>query len=142
MENIKVKVLEGGYMPEKHGDWFDLALAEPVNLKAGEWVYASLGLCIGLPTGYGAIVAPRSSTFKKYGLIMANSIGVIEHDYCGEDDIWRVPLYATRDVEVEAGTRVCQFRLDRLQPASVLVRVNSMDAPSRGGFGSTGERVG
>lgn len=141
MENVKVKVLPGGHMPERHGDWFDLATAEDCTLKAGESAVVSLGVCIGLPVGYEALLAPRSSTFKKWGLLQTNSVGVIDNAYCGDDDVWGWPCYATRAVTVPAGTRICQFRIQRTQPHCVLVPVECMSTPSRGGFGSTGEQV-
>lgn len=56
-------------------------------LHAGERTYISQGVSMKLPDGYEAIVAPRSSTFKRYGILQTNGIGVIDNSYCGNDDI-------------------------------------------------------
>lgn len=138
MENIRVKLLEGGHMPERHGDWFDLATCGDCELKRGEAAIIPLGACIALPVGYEAHLVPRSSTFAKWGIVQTNGVGIIDNAYCGDHDEWGMPVYALRDTLIPAGTRICQFRIVRVQPHSVLVRVNGMDGSDRGGFGSTG----
>lgn len=139
-ENLpEVKILYHGDIPEleQHGNFIDLACAEDVELKAGEFKLISFGISVELPEGYWAQVVPRSSTFKKYGILMANSFGVIDSDYCGEDDVWMMPVYATRDIKIEKGTRIAQFRVVEDQPF-VLVKTNKLEGKNRGGFGSTG----
>lgn len=128
------------------GDWIDLRLAEDVYLKKGEIGLFSLGVTIKLPKGYEAIVAPRSSLGMKYGVIQLNSLGVIDNSYCGDNDIWKIPLYAIRDTTIERNTRVCQFRLLPTQKQSLgkikfkeIVK-GEESTENRGGFGSTGDK--
>lgn len=119
-------------------DWVDLRVSEDVEMKAGEFRLIPLGIAVALPEGYEAHVAPRSSTFQNYGLLQANSMGVVDGSYRGDGDQWRWPAYATRDVRIPKNTRVCQFRIVENQPPLVFTRVECLDAPDRGGFGSTG----
>lgn len=119
-------------------DWIDLRAAEDVVLKKGEFKLINLGVSMKLPEGYEAIIAPRSSTFKNFGLIQTNSIGVIDETYCGNEDVYRYPVYAVRDTEVHVNDRICQFRIQKHQPRITFEEVESLDAPARGGFGSTG----
>lgn len=120
------------------GDWCDLYLAEDVFMKEGEFKYLSMGISIELPQGYEAIMAPRSSTFKRWGIIQTNSIGVIDNSYNGDNDIWMMPAYATREVEIPAGTRLCQFRIQKKQPRMEFISVSSLGNKDRNGLGSTG----
>ena len=92
-----------------------------------------------LPDGYEAIIAPRSSTFKKWGIIQANGIGIIDNSYCGDDDIWMMPVWSTREIHIPAGTRIAQFRIQKKQPVINFISVDSLGTKNRGGFGSTGE---
>lgn len=82
-------------------------------------------------------MAPRSSTFKKYGLLQTNGIGVIDETYCGEDDHLMMSVYATRDCVVPAGERIAQFRIQQNQGSVDIVEVDHMTDGNRGGFGST-----
>ena len=116
----------------QHGDWVDLRAAERVEMKAGDFKIISLGVSMKLPEGYEAHVAPRSSTFKKWGVLQANSVGVIDNSYSGENDIWGFPALAMRDTVIEAGDRIAQFRI------IVFTEVDHMEDADRGGFGSTG----
>jgi len=120
------------------GDWIDLRSAEDVELKAGEWKAIRLGVGMILPDGYEAHVAPRSSTFKNFGIIQANSVGVIDNSYCGEEDEWRMSAYAMRDTVIHKNDRICQFRIMEKQPEFEFVEVEHLKDKSRGGFGSTG----
>lgn len=120
------------------GDWIDLRAAERVELKTGDFRLISLGVSIQLPKGYEAHLAPRSSTFKKWGILQANSVGVVDESYCGEGDVWRMPVYATRDTIIEKNDRICQFRIIEKMPKVELISVDYLDGPDRGGFGSTG----
>ena len=119
-------------------DWIDVRAAEDVVLKKGEFKLINLGVSMKLPEGYEAIIAPRSSTFKNFGLIQTNSIGVIDETYCGNEDVYRYPVYAVRDTEIHVNDRICQFRIQKHQPKITFEEVESLDGPSRGGFGSTG----
>ena len=119
-------------------DWIDLRCAEDVTMRAGEYRLISLGVSIELPKGYEAIIAPRSSTPSKHNIICANSIGIIDESYCGDDDIWRFPAYAIGDTRIPANTRICQFRLIRHMPRFEIRTVPTLRNPNRGGIGSTG----
>lgn len=143
MKEIKIKY---HYSPEiplsaKEGsDWIDLYTAEDAEIKGGEYKEISLGVSIKLPRGYEAIIAPRSSTFKKYGIICPNSIGIIDNSYCGNDDVWKFPAVSLlKTVFIPKGTRLCQFRIIRNMPEFVFKLVDKMRDKNRGGIGSTGD---
>ncbi len=119
-------------------DWIDLHAAEDVVLKKGEYRLIPLGVAMELPKGYEAHVVPRSSTFKNYGIIQTNHQGVIDHSYCGDNDQWYMPVYATRDTKICMNDRICQFRIMRIQPQIVFEEVDKLRDCDRGGFGSTG----
>lgn len=160
----------------KVGNWIDLCVAEDVKLQCPkacklhrrkdkdketiqeerirdvifDWTIAPLGVCIQVPKGYECIVAPRSSTFKKFGILQVNSIGVIDNLYAGDEDEWKMPMVATKAVVIPKGTRVAQFRVQPSQMATPwqklkwlfgyrpkLVKVSTLSSNNRGGFGST-----
>lgn len=130
----------GSALPKAYGDFIDLTATEDVRLTAGEYKLISLGVAMKLPEGYYAEVVPRSSTFKRWGIIMANSIGIIDNDYCGANDIWGFPALAMRDTFIPKGTRICQFRLVKKQENVCFVEDSLENNSDRGGWGSTGER--
>ena len=123
---------------EGKSDWIDLYASETVEFKAGDFKLIPLGVGMILPEGYEAIIAPRSSTFKNYGIIQANSIGVVDESYCGDNDQWMMPIYATRDALIARNERICQFRIVEKQPDITFEVVEHLDDVDRGGFGSTG----
>lgn len=177
---MKIRVLEKtpGCLPEilKVGDWIDLKLAEEVKLEAPyvkemkrkgrknaeessvagvvfPSATASLGIAVKLPKGMEAVIVPRSSLFKKYGVIQNNMVGVIDNLYCGMDDEWKIPLTALRKTTIPKGVRVAQFRIQPSQKATCwqklrwllastikVVRAKGLGNINRGGFGSTGEK--
>ncbi len=121
------------------GGWVDLRAAEDVEMKAGEWKLIDLGVSMQLPEGYEAILAARSSTFKNYGILTANGIGVIDNSFCGSEDRWKLSAYATRDTVIHKNDRIAQFRIQKIQPELFFKTVDSLDGnENRGGFGSTG----
>ena len=122
------------------GDWIDLYCAQDMEIRAGEFTLVPLGVSMQLPEGWEARTAPRSSTFKRWGLLQAHSIGVIDNSYCGTNDEWKLPVYATRDTKLEKGDRICQFRIMRNQPPLEFVTAEHLESEDRGGFGSTGVR--
>lgn len=143
MEEIQVKYFTDAidelcYVDGK-SDWIDLHAAEEVTLRSGEFRLIPLGVAIALPAGYEAHIVPRSSTFKNYGILQTNSMGVVDYAYRGDGDQWRMPVYATRDVTIPQNARICQFRIVANQPKLHFTRVDHLDAPDRGGFGSTGK---
>ena len=121
METLKIRYLsdkiEKLRFIDGKSDWIDLRSAEEVNMKAGEARLISLGIAVQLPKGYEAHVVPRSSTFKNFGLIQTNHMGVIDESYCGDHDEWKVPVMAVRDTCIHVNDRICQFRIMEHQPA-------------------------
>lgn len=143
METIKIKYFTEEidkltYIDGK-SDWIDLRASETVELKAGEFKLIPLGVAMELPKGYEAHVVPRSSTFKNYGVLQVNSCGIIDGSYCGDEDMWRMPVYATRDTVIRKNDRICQFRIVENQPKIEFQQVASLENENRGGFGSTGK---
>lgn len=121
------------------GDWIDLRAAEDVELKKGDYKLIPLGVAMELPNGYEAYVAPRSSTFKNYGILLVNSFGIIDNSYCGDGDQWMFPALATRDTMIKKNDRICQFRIMKKQPTIKFNKVDSLRNKDRGGIGSTGK---
>lgn len=144
METKKIKIKYHTDKIEKlryfdgKSDWIDLRAAEDVSLKAGEFRLISLGISVKLPEGYEMIIAPRSSTYKNFGIIQTNSIGVVDETYCGDNDIIMMPVRADRDTEIKVNDRICQFRIIEHQPAIVFEETDCLGSADRGGFGSTG----
>lgn len=120
------------------GDWIDLRAAETVILNEGDFKIISLGVSMKLPDGYEAHIVPRSSTFKKWGILQTNSCGVIDNSYSGNNDIWGMPVIAMRDTVINKGDRICQFRIVERQPTIEFEEVEFLSDKDRGGFGSTG----
>lgn len=143
METIRIKYFTDrieklAYIDGK-SDWIDLRASEEVSLKAGDFALIPLGVAMELPTGYEAHLVPRSSTFKTWGLLQTNSMGVVDSSYCGDNDMWRMPVYATRDVVIHVNDRIAQFRIMKNQPALVFDETEHLGNSDRGGFGSTGK---
>ena len=178
---MTIKILEKtkGCFPIdlEQGDWYDLFTAEDIKLCAPQahklhkrnqkkedvpeirtrdvdfdFKLIPLGVAIEAPKGMECHLLPRSSTFKKYGLLQANSMGIIDNSYSSNKDEWKIPVVATRKITIPKGTRIAQFRVQLSQKATMwqkikwlfsnkirLVAVSSLDNPERGGFGSTGE---
>ena len=123
-----------------NGDWVDLRAAEDINMDVGDFKLISLGISMKLPDGYEAHIVPRSSTYRHWGIIQANHMGVIDNSYCGDNDIWKFPAIAVRETTIYKNDRICQFRIVKKQPALEFVEVDRLDEPDRGGFGSSGVR--
>ena len=138
---IKVRYHADIYPLEKTeaGDWIDLRVAEDVEMKAGEYKLIPLGVSMQLPPGYEALVIPRSSTFKHWGILQTNSCGLIDNSYCGDDDIWYFPALATRDVLIEKNSRIRQFRLQKKMKNVNFETVNTLNNVNRGGLGHSGK---
>lgn len=122
----------------ENGDWIDLYAAEDVCLDQFESRLISLGISMELPKGWEAHIVPRSSTFKKFGIIQTNHMGVVDSAYNGDSDVWMFPALAMRPTTIEKGTRICQFRIVENQPSILFHEVDSLGNSNRGGFGSTG----
>jgi len=141
METIKIRYVRDIQKIERFnvGDWIDLRAAEEVSIKGGQFKLIPLGVAMELPHGYEALVAPRSSTFKNCGILLANSIGIIDESYKGDNDEWHFPAYAVKDTIIHKNERICQFRIIKHQPLIQLVEVDRLGNEDRGGIGSTGK---
>ena len=141
---LRVKYLKPDMEPlcyiDGKSDWIDLRIAETVEMAAGEFRLLPLGVAIALPKGYEAHIVPRSSTFKNFGIIQTNHMGVVDESYCGDGDQWYMPAYALRDTVIETGSRICQFRIMRHQPPLTFQAVDCLGGADRGGIGSTGTK--
>ena len=144
MKNIQIKYftdeIEKLTYIDGKSDWIDLRAAKEMELKAGQYAMIPLGVAMKLPEGYEAHIVPRSSTYKNYGLIQTNHMGVVDESYCGDNDQWHMPVYALRDTVIHINDRICQFRIMEHQPKIVFEEVEALNAPDRGGFGSTGKQ--
>ena len=148
MSSEKIKIVYHSDKIEKlryidgKSDWIDLRSAEDVVMKKGEFRLINLGVTMSLPDGYEMIIAPRSSTFKNFGILQTNSIGVIDEKYGknSSKDVLMYPALAVRDTEIHINDRICQFRIQKHQPKIIFeeIQQEDLDGESRGGFGSTG----
>ena len=144
MEQIKIKYFTDkidklAYIDGK-SDWIDLRASEEVTLKQGEFALVPLGVAMELPKGYEAHIVPRSSTYKNFGVIQANHCGVVDGSYCGDNDMWRMPVIAMRDTQIHVNDRICQFRIMKNQPEILFEEVEHLEGKARGGFGTTGKQ--
>lgn len=142
MNTIKIKYLSDDIEKLNKisvGDWIDLRCAKETVLKGGEFALIPLGVAMQLPEGYEALMVPRSSTFKHFGIIQTNSMGVIDESYRGDNDQWHFPAYAMRDTVIHVNDRICQFRIVKHQPEIEFQKVEDLGNLDRGGIGSTGK---
>ena len=172
-QTIKVKVLTEGCCPviSENGDWIDLRAAKDISIgapyaisrtrKGGEssrkvvfeLKYVPLGVAMQLPAGMEAVAAPRSSANSYYHIIQPNSPGVIDQPYCGDDDEWHMPILPTGEVYIKKGDRICQFRIQLSQKATMWQKikwlfssgvkievVDSLNNSNRGGLGHSGKQ--
>lgn len=142
-ENLKIQVMyhNPDLIPinlSEKGDWIDLRSAEEYHIYPNKFYLINLGISVKLPEGYEAHIVPRSSTFKTWGLIQTNGIGIIDNSYCGENDIWMIPVISTKITTINVNDRVCQFRIVKKMPKLTINTVDHLLDESRGGFGSTG----
>lgn len=141
-EVIKLKCREGSEVEIKElsvGDWIDLESNTKVSYKAGDTVVIDFGVAMELPEGYEAHLLPRSSTFQNTGLLLTNSMGIIDNSYCGDNDYWGAKFYATKSGKIDKGQRLCQFRIMENQPNINFKVVEHLGNKDRGGYGSTGK---
>lgn len=143
METIKIKYFDNEINKiEKisKGDWIDLRSAEIVHLKKSEFHLIPLGVGMKLPDGYEANIVPRSSTYKNSKVLQTNSFAVIDNSYSGENDQWFYPVIAMEDTTINKNDRICQFRINKIQPEIEFEEVEHLDDTDRGGFGSSGKQ--
>lgn len=153
---IRIRYLDGAKKLEKitKGDWIDCFVYEDIFIPEGSYGMVNLGFAMELPEGYEAHLAPRSSTFKTWGVIQTNSFGVIDNSYAGNEDIWKYPVYCLKGKDIERvnetygkkgtwfrkGDKICQFRIIENQPTIEFEEVDDLGNETRGSFGSTGSR--
>lgn len=142
-KTIKIKYFNND-MPKikyinNNSDWIDLRASEDVIIDKGEFKLIPLGVAMKLPKGYEAHIVPRSSTFKNYGIIQTNSVGIIDNSYCGDNDMWMMPIYATKYTTINKNDRICQFRIVKKQPKILFNIVKTLNNKDRGGFGTSGK---
>lgn len=145
MLNVKIKYFDKEidkltYIGGGKSNWIDLRSAETVHLKKGEFHLINLGVGMELPEGYEAHIVPRSSTYKNFKVIQTNHMGVVDHSYCGDNDVWKLPVIAMEDTVINKNDRICQFRINKIQPEIEFEEVEHLDETNRGGFGSTGRK--
>ncbi len=144
--DIKIKYFDEQQPLERieKGDWIDLRANEDITIYKGELKNIKLGVAMELPTGHHAEIAPRGSTFRKYGIIMPNSPGIVDHIFCGDNDEWIMPAYcleprSTIDATyIHKGERICQFRIVKNMEEFAFTPVEKLGNPDRGLQGSTG----
>lgn len=143
METIQIKYFDKD-LPRLEkivkGDWIDLRASETIEMEKGEFKLIPLGVAMKLPVGYEANIVPRSSTYKNFKILQTNCFAVIDSTYCGNDDMWKYPALAMEDTIINKGDRICQFRINKIQPEVEFIEVEELESQNRGGFGSTGER--
>lgn len=139
---IKIKYLPGATKLKKieKGNWIDLYSYKEYYLNKDERYMINLGFAMELPEWYEAIIAPRSSTFKTWRILQCNSIGVVDNSFRGDDDIWHFPAYSVGIGKIEKGDKICQFRIQKIQPNIEFEEVEFLNNDNRGGFGSSGRR--
>lgn len=139
--SINIQLFDEQCLPEQQhsGEWADVKNSIDIKIYAGDRIAIPLGFAAKLPDGFEAILAPRSSTFKRYGLLQTNTPGVIDSAFCGPSDQWHWLVYATKDIEIPAYTRLAQFRIQNTQGKLNFNIVERLESKDRGGFGSTGK---
>lgn len=152
---IRIKYFEESTKLKKiaKGNWIDVYANKDVFVKVNERAMIPLGFALELPSGWEAHLAPRSSTFKTWGIIQTNSVGVVDDTYIGDNDQWYMPVYCLEGKNIEIidgvevkgtwirkGDKIAQFRIMEVMPEIEFDEVESFGNSDRGGFGSTGSK--
>ena len=163
---IKIKLIRDWCKIEvsKKGEWIDLRSAKTTMIKAPtvskndktvifDSSLIPLGIAMELPKHFEANIVPRSSTYSNFGVILSNSMGIIDSAYKGDNDEWKMNVIALRNSVIQQGERIAQFRIRPSQFAPWWVKikwlfvnkiefksVKTLGNKSRGGFGSTGTK--
>ena len=156
---IRIKYFEGAIKLKKitKGNWIDVYANKDVFVKSGERAMIPLGFALELPHGWEGHLAPRSSTFKTWGIIQTNSVGVVDDTYIGDNDQWHMPVFCLQgkhnenNIEeslnvyvngswIRKGDKIGQFRIMEVMPEFEFEEVESFGNADRGGFGSTGAK--
>ncbi len=155
-ENIRIKYLKDDITrltKIDQGDWIDVYAAETIIIPEGGHALIPLGFCMELPKGYEAYLAPRSSTFKNWGIIVTNSVGIIDESYNGDGDQWMLSVYCLNGKEIlrinnedvkatviHKNDKIAQFRIMKKMPMINFLEVNNLGNEDRNGLGSTGKK--
>ncbi|MCI6190539.1 MAG: deoxyuridine 5'-triphosphate nucleotidohydrolase [Clostridium sp.] len=148
---IRVKYFEGATKLKKieKGNWIDVYSNKDIFVEVGERAMVPLGFALELPKGWEGHLAPRSSTFKTWGIIQTNSVGVVDDTYIGDNDQWHMPVYCLQGKDecegkngtwIRRGDKIGQFRIMEVMPSIEFEEVESFGNAERGGFGSTGTK--
>lgn len=152
---IRIKYFDNATKLKKitKGNWIDVYANKDVFVKCGEKKMVPLGFALELPEGWEGHLAPRSSTFKTWGIIQTNSVGVVDDTYIGDNDQWHMPVYCLQGKDVESdngeevkgtwirkGDKIGQFRIMEVMPEIEFEEVESFGNKDRGGFGTTGTK--
>ena len=152
---IRIKYFEEAVKLKKisKGNWIDVYSNKDIFVEEGTRAMIPLGFALELPSGWEAHLAPRSSTFKTWGIIQTNSVGVVDDTYIGDNDQWHMPVYCleAKDKEVidgsekrgswiKRGDKIGQFRIMEVMPEIEFNEVESFGNEDRGGFGTTGTK--
>lgn len=152
---IRIKYFEEAIRLKKiaKGNWIDVYANKDMFVKEGERAMIPLGFALELPEGWEGHLAPRSSTFKTWGIIQTNSVGVVDDTYIGDNDQWHMPVFCLqgKDINIvdrveekgtwiKKGDKVAQFRIMEVMPEIELEEVETFGNEDRGGFGSTGTK--
>jgi dUTP pyrophosphatase len=148
---IRVKYFDGATKLQKieKGNWIDVYANKDIFVEVNERAMVPLGFALELPKGWEGHLAPRSSTFKTWGIIQTNSVGVVDDTYIGDNDQWHMPVYCLQGKDekdgikgtwIRKGDKVGQFRIMEVMPSIEFEEVESFGNAERGGFGSTGTK--
>lgn len=148
---IRIKYFEGATKLKKivKGNWIDVYSNKDIFVEEGNREMIPLGFALELPMGWEGHLAPRSSTFKTWGIIQTNSVGVVDDTYIGDNDQWHMPVYCLKGKEesedkkgtwIKKGDKIGQFRITEVMPEIEFEEVESFGNEDRGGFGSTGKK--
>lgn len=144
---IKIKYFEGATKLKKisKGNWIDVYASNDIFVPLNERAMVPLGFALELPQGWEGHLAPRSSTFKTWGIIQTNSVGVVDDTYIGDNDQWHMPVYCLQAKHdngtwIRTGDKIGQFRIMEVMPEIEFDEVESFGNCDRGGFGTTGTK--
>lgn len=146
---LRIKYFEGASKLKKisKGNWIDVYANADIFVNEGERAMIPLGFALELPSGWEGHLAPRSSTFKTWGIIQTNSLGVVDDTYIGDNDQWHMPVFCLKGMDskekgtwIRKGDKIGQFRIMEVMPEIEFEEVESFGNADRGGFGTTGKR--
>ena len=157
---MRIKYFDGAEKLERisKGNWIDCYANKDIFVEKNTRAMIPLGFALELPNGWEGHLAPRSSTFKSWGVIQTNSVGVVDDSYIGDNDQWHMPVFCIdpkdkieEDVEgsdykkvtygtwVRKGDKIAQFRIMEVMPEIEFEEVETFGNQDRGGFGTTGK---